>query len=557
MAQRYDTDHMHLQTASGKIAPSWGPERDKQYPFRIFEADVNMWMAATDIDPHRQGPSLALRLTGQAKELVREIDPHMLVQGRDVVDDQGQMAHIDGVTELMRQLRRRFAPLDQEAQLYALSMFFSFHRQHHEDTDMVVSRFEIVRHRAMQIGGLGLNEVALSWMLLQHMRIPKERWPLILAPTLGHLPSNIAQYNDFINYIRRNGHLYDSGHDHAKSLNQYPVFPTDNTNNDDPNNDYEPFWTFPTFSDPTGNHWGPEQDYNTHEEDGASVSTLSSAESGASEIDLSDVVTSNYMTACEDVYFGYRNAKRRWRKFSGHRKTFHRHLKRRKGGKGSKGSGKFHSPTFFKGRGKSKGKGKGFQAPSYFDNAEAYQHSAYDAASSWEWEQQSYFGKGNKGPHKQRLNPIGRDGKRMLCSECQSETHFRAHCPKGKGKGNAGGKPAFMTADSWPVVQGTTRWPTDNNAAPAASSSSSAGRRIYFSEITFSDGSTEPIHSDPVFNYLALESHDVQGNGKQQKQYLEYYHITEHKFDKTAIDVLPVFESRSSMQETCYHSQVK
>ena len=79
-----------------------------------------------------------------------------------------------------------------------------------------------------------------------------------------------------------------------------------------------------------------------------------------------------------------------------------------------------------------------------------------------------------------------------------------------------------MTSDSWPVVQGTTRWPADNNAAPAASSSSSAGRRIYFSEITFSDGSTEPIHSDPVFNYLALESHDAQGIGKPQKQYLEY-----------------------------------
>jgi hypothetical protein len=148
----------------------------------------------------------------------------------------------------------------------------------------------------------------------------------------------------------------------------------------------------------------------------------------------------------------------------------------------------------------------------------------------------------------------------MLCSECQSETHFRAHCTKGKGKGNAGGQPAFMTADSWPVVQGTTRlsWPPDSNTAPAASSSSSAGRRVYFSEITFSDGSSEPIHSEPIRNYLALESHVEQGNGKQQKQYLEYYHITEHiKFDKTAIDVLPVFESRSSMQETCYHSQVR
>ena len=87
---------------------------------------------------------------------------------------------------------------------------------------------------------------------------------------------------------------------------------------------------FSTFSDTVGNHWGPEQDYNTYEENGASVSILISAESGASEIDLSDVVT---ITGPLVKIYILDTAMLRGdgASFLGHRKTFHRHLKRREG----------------------------------------------------------------------------------------------------------------------------------------------------------------------------------------------------------------------------------
>ena len=39
-------------------------------------------------------------------------------------------------------------------------------------------------------------------------------------------------------------------------------------------------------------------------------------------------------------------------------------------------------------------------------------------------------GKGRK------LNPIGKDGRRMLCNTCGSPKHFASQCPKGKGKGS-------------------------------------------------------------------------------------------------------------------------
>ena len=52
-------------------------------------------------------------------------------------------------------------------------------------------------------------------------------------------------------------------------------------------------------------------------------------------------------------------------------------------------------------------------------------NSSYDAPA--------YFKGRGKG------NPIGKDGKQMLCSICDSPEHFRAKCSKGKGKGGKGG----------------------------------------------------------------------------------------------------------------------
>jgi hypothetical protein len=56
--------------------------------------------------------------------------------------------------QLVRELSRRFAPLEQEAQLQAVSDFMLFKRSGSEPVDDVVTRFEIARYRASTVGGM-------------------------------------------------------------------------------------------------------------------------------------------------------------------------------------------------------------------------------------------------------------------------------------------------------------------------------------------------------------------------------------------------------------------
>lgn len=126
-ARQAEMDNLHLQLANGRVPPSWSPEHEKEYPFRFYEADALLWCAATDLDENRRGPALALRLTGSAKMIIRELDPAILINGQNVLEN-GVQVVLTGVQALMRIMRRRFAPLDQEAQIHAMQEFFSFVR---------------------------------------------------------------------------------------------------------------------------------------------------------------------------------------------------------------------------------------------------------------------------------------------------------------------------------------------------------------------------------------------------------------------------------------------
>ena len=435
MMRQGEVNDMHLQMANGRVPPSWGPEHERTYCFRYYEIDANLWNLASDMDEPRKGPALALRLTGGAKMIIRELDPNILVNGQMIVED-GQQVRLTGVQALLRILRRRYAPLDQEAQLHAVSEFFSFSRQPHEDTDQVVARFEVVCYRARDVGGAQMNEVILSWMLLHHLRIPKDRWPLILTDTQGSLPADAPQYQAFLLYLRRNGHLYDRGNDGAKNVSghNYFVDSASNTNMDSPfafHTSSALSHAYPVYPDGL---FYDDQSYPVFDNE-----TLSSGNSrDESAIDLSDLAGLPYNQAVETVYAGFRMHKRRWRKFAGPRKF----------GKG-KGKGKR--------KGGKKGKsGKGFPTSSFHPRPTFFGDETEHSWNEWvdptddstDWDQSQVYAMG-KGKGKRRGNPVGRDGKVMLCSGCNSPDHFIAECPaKGKGKSSS-----FITAENWTTPQ--------------------------------------------------------------------------------------------------------
>eukprot|EP00971_Amphidinium_carterae_P289093 5740147-Amphidinium_carterae.1 len=70
--------------ATLRVPPAWSVKNEARYPFRHFERDVHLWATATDVDLLRLGPLVALRVSGVAQDLIREINPVNLAQGGDL-----------------------------------------------------------------------------------------------------------------------------------------------------------------------------------------------------------------------------------------------------------------------------------------------------------------------------------------------------------------------------------------------------------------------------------------------------------------------------------------
>ena len=128
------------------------------------------------------------------------------------------------------------------------------------------------------------------------------------------------------------------------------------------------------------------------------------------------------------LYWGYRKAKKRWRRYTGKPVRKARRWVKRRGGSGGRTARKYlnhdDAEAYFKRRTKVRGKGKRCRSHRTFGTG---------------------FGS--------KRNPIAdhETGKRLTCHGCGSEDHFLKHCPKRKGGGKA---PTFATfPNNIPVSQ--------------------------------------------------------------------------------------------------------
>ncbi|OLP76419.1 hypothetical protein AK812_SmicGene43651 [Symbiodinium microadriaticum] len=197
-----------LGTATLKVPPAWSIERAAHYSLRSWISDLILWSSATDLEAHRLGPVAALQVTGSAKELVRELAPDHLANG---IHDPQTGQHITGLMLLVSTLATRYAPLDQEASTKAVGEFLNFSKLPNEAVDALLVRFDVLRNRAAQRGGLALNASGMAWILLRALSLPAELLDRLLAQTGGHLPVNEDQLVELMGRIRRQGHLFEQG----------------------------------------------------------------------------------------------------------------------------------------------------------------------------------------------------------------------------------------------------------------------------------------------------------------------------------------------------------
>ena len=154
MARHQEQADLNLGLANGKVPPSWSVEQDRQYSLKNYEKDLMLWSAVTDLQQHQMGPAAALRITGCARDLIREMPLATLQQGQQIQDPQGNNIIISGVQALLRVLQRRYGATDEEQQISSISELMRAARLSNESTDAFLTRFDILLYKAANTGGL-------------------------------------------------------------------------------------------------------------------------------------------------------------------------------------------------------------------------------------------------------------------------------------------------------------------------------------------------------------------------------------------------------------------
>ena len=169
---------------SQKHPPYWGPEMEREYPYKCWERDVQLWQASTDGADEKQGPLLAARLGGMARALAHTIPINVLQYGNTINGVQ-----YGGVQILLRGLARRFAPFAAETSARSMLEFLGFRRGTGESIDEAVSRWELLEIRAGGQANFQMAPPGASLLLLVALGAPRQTWWHYLAPFNGEFPS--------------------------------------------------------------------------------------------------------------------------------------------------------------------------------------------------------------------------------------------------------------------------------------------------------------------------------------------------------------------------------
>ena len=145
-----------MNTSTNKIPPGWGPDNHLRYSFKKYKRDLKLWIQNTELDQHKIGPAIALRLEGVARKIAdhlsnedSDVSPgnefHTLIShGRFKVPAAylpgGARVVEPGYVILITALNDQFGQLGQERQIQYLMDFFMFQPKRGERTPIQSSR---------------------------------------------------------------------------------------------------------------------------------------------------------------------------------------------------------------------------------------------------------------------------------------------------------------------------------------------------------------------------------------------------------------------------------
>ena len=351
-----NVDAASAMQSTSKVPPYWEPSLERRgYPMRTWMQDIGIWATATELQEEQIAGVVVQRIGGVARDMLREMPLELLRNGRDEVGADGvTVVHVTGLEVVIRGLSRRFGQDELDAHVQSAVELLTFRRLSGETIDNVLSRYELVRNKALATQSMQLGVGVMSWLLLTHLEIPKAAWTTLLLRTDGRLPANDGEFRALLDQIKRQAHLMERTHAGPKSLEEGWRQPAHVPQRGhayfdfhDEADGHDHFWGEPSDDGwPGGSAAGAcdeEAYFDEREDDGYPDSTTSSEYGeGLDEHELAAFagdVTPGYDVP--ELFEAYQWAKRQFRAAAGMRRP--RRFRRFKGkGKGSrpKGSGK-------------------------------------------------------------------------------------------------------------------------------------------------------------------------------------------------------------------------
>ena len=380
-----------------------------------------------------------MRLTGPAQDHVRAMPPASLINGGMINGVQ-----TDPLTYLIHSLCERFGQLGEEQQLSAMTELMTFTRYPVERIDALLARYDQVRQRARDTGGLMLNVEGMAWVLLRAVGVNDQQLLTLLQPTQGRFPRTTAELDALQVLLRRMGHVIEHAPGNlAAALGRGGPPRThflaetswEQTTEAEQAQVYTGWGSYGDWTQGGGYQQLPSEPAylggGADEADsGTDSDTASSLGENNYDLNTADIpaeMRGNESAIAQSLFWAYERAKKAWRSFMQKpTRRVRRYLKKKgytkgKGKTGGKRAGQYLANLsdeetsgvfagFRKGKGKgNRGRGKGAKgSPS--------ESEAYVANRST-----------GKGKGRER-NPIGPDGQVMKCHGCNSENHLWKDC---------------------------------------------------------------------------------------------------------------------------------
>ena len=198
---------------STRDPPSWNPDEASTNPFRDWASDVLAWSIASNMDSRRKAAAVRLRLQGPAKRWARSLPPNALVAGGMVAG-----VHHDPMVFLIHSIASNWGDLGKETAMAATMELNNFSKKLGENSDSLIIRFELVRDRASQDGGMDISIRQAAVTLLTSVGPTDEQLQRLLDPTDGLFPSDEPEYTRMVTKLRRMGHIIEGHHNNIAKM---------------------------------------------------------------------------------------------------------------------------------------------------------------------------------------------------------------------------------------------------------------------------------------------------------------------------------------------------